>query len=135
MKTLKLASLMFVLAACASTPEPTPAPTAGPQPTATSNAAVDPIGVYEFATVVDGQNLTGKVHIEGSPAHYHGRIVTNVMPEIPVTSATVAGNVINVKGSLPDGDLIIRMVMDGMNFKGTWAVGSDSGEFNGKKLP
>src|SRR5688572_21264774 len=141
MKTLKMMPLALLFAACASSTStqqpPAQATTATVQPAATrpSSAALDPVGSYEFATVVDGQTVNGTMHIEGGPGAYKGRIVTSVFPEIPIVGATVEANVINVKASMPDGELAIRMVMDGMNFKGNWALGSDSGEFNGKKLP
>jgi hypothetical protein len=138
MKMLRMTPLALLFAACASSQQP-PAQvtTASQQPAATrqSTAAVDPAGSYEFTTVVDGQTVTGTMHIEGGPGAYKGRILTSVFPEIPIVGASVESNIINVKASMPDGELTLRMVMDGMNFKGNWALGSDSGEFNGKKLP
>ena len=134
MKTHEVIPLLLLAAACASA-EPQPAqPTVVPATTPVA-AAVDPVGTYEFSTVVDGQTITGTLHLEGTPANYKGRIVTSVFPEIPITSATVERNVINLRGSMPDGELSIRMVMSGSDFTGNWALGSDSGEFNGRKLP
>ena len=134
MKTLRLVPLVFMLAACASSPAPV-ATTAPTQPAQSTTAAVDPVGSYEFSTVVDGQTVTGTVHIEGAPLSYRGRIVTAMFPEMPITSVNVQANVVNVVASMGGGDVLIRMVMDGMNFKGTWAVESDSGEITGRKLP
>jgi hypothetical protein len=133
---LPLALLCAAGAGAAEQP-PAQATTAAQQPAAArpTTAALDPVGSYEFTTVVDGQTVTGTMHIEGTPGAYKGRIITTVFPEIPVVGATVESNIINVKASMPDGELIISMMMDGMNFKGNWALGSDSGEFNGKKLP
>ena len=87
-------------------------------------------------TALFAQTVTGTLHIEGAPGAYKGRIITTVFPEIPVVGATVENNnIINVKASMPDGDLNLRMVMEGANFKGNWTLGADGGEFNGKKLP
>jgi hypothetical protein len=139
MKKLTIIPVALLFAACASSSEqpPAQAATAPQQPAATqqTTAAVDPVGTYEFTTVVDGQTVTGTMHIEGTTGAYKGRILTSVFPEIPIVGASVESNVINVKASMPDGELAIRMVMDGMNFKGNWALGSDGGDFNGKKLP
>ena len=132
MKKWTLLSAMLLLGACASSQT---AATDTAQPTVVARA-VNPVGAYEFATKVDGQTVTGTLHIEGTPGAYKGRIVTSMFPEIPVTGATVEnGNTITVKAVMPDGELTLRMVMEGMNFKGNWALGADGGEFNGKKLP
>lgn len=138
MKTFRVAPVVLLLAACASAQQPAAQTATAPsQPAATAQAAapLDPVGAYEFTTVVDGQTVTGTLHIEGTAGNYKGRILTTLFPEIPVTGATVEANVINVKASMPDGELNLRMVMEGMNFKGNWALGADGGEFNGKKLP
>jgi hypothetical protein len=137
MKTMRMLPVVLLLGACASSQQPATSTTAAAQPAATrqTTAALDPVGSYEFTTVVDGQTVTGTLHVEGAPGNYKGRILTSVFPEIPVVGASVEANVVNVKASMPDGELNIRMVMDGMNFKGNWTLGSDGGEFNGKKLP
>ena len=132
MKLSRIIPTILLLGACASSQQ-TATDTAQQ---ATAQAAVDPVGAYEFATTVDGQTVTGTLHIEGAPGAYKGRILTSVFPEIPVVGATVENNnVINVKANMPDGELTLRMVMEGMNFKGNWTLGADGGEFNGKKLP
>jgi hypothetical protein len=108
-----------------------------PQPVVTTPAvvAIDPVGSYEFSTTVDGQAVTGTLTIGGTAGAYTGRIVTNMFPEIPVTGAKVEDKTVIATGSMPDGELTIRMLMDGMNFTGRWELGGDTGEFNGKKLP
>jgi hypothetical protein len=138
MKLWRLAAAPMLFAACASTPQPPAATaTAADQPAATrqTTAAVDPVGSYEFATSVDGQPLTGKIHIEGTPANYKGRIVTSMFPDIPITRASAEANVIYATATMPDGDVVIRMFMDGMNFTGSWTLGTETGELSGKKLP
>jgi hypothetical protein len=133
MKMSRIIPIMLLLGACASSQQNAAGPA---QAATTTTTAVNPVGVYEFTTTVDGQSVTGTLHIEGTPGAYKGRIVTTVFPEIPVVGALVENNnVINVKASMPDGELVLRMVMEGTNFKGNWTLGADGGEFNGKKLP
>jgi hypothetical protein len=137
MKIFKATPFVLLLGACASS-QPTAQTTSAPvQPTAVqqSAAVIDPVGAYEFTTVVDGQTVAGTMHVEGTPGNYKGRIVTSVFPEIPIVGASVESNIVNLKASMPDGELAIRMVMEGANFKGNWTLGSDSGEMTGKKLP
>jgi hypothetical protein len=134
MKTFRMLPVVLLLGACASAPQPEPA--VAPPAAVKQAAVVDPVGAYEFTTTVDGQTVTGTLHIEGAPGAYKGRIITTVFPEIPVVGATVeSNNIVVAKASMPDGELTLRMVMDGMNFKGNWTLGADGGEFNGKKLP
>jgi hypothetical protein len=137
MKTFKLTPFVLLLGACASSQPPAQTTTAPVQPTAVqqTTAVINPVGAYEFTTVVDGQTVTGTMHVEGTPGNYKGRIVTSVFPEIPIVGASVESNIVNLKASMPDGELAIRMVMEGANFKGNWTLGSDSGEMTGKKLP
>lgn len=140
MKTWQITSIVVLLAACASSQQPAPTTaTATTVPAAATPAptpaAVDPVGAYEFTTVANGQSVTGTLYITGTPGAYTGRIVTNQFPEIPVTGASVTGQAVDVKASMPDGELAIHFVMNGMNFTGNWTLGADSGEFNGKKLP
>lgn len=136
MKTMTMLPVVLLFGACASSQPPAATTTAPTQPAAArqATAVLDPVGAYEFSTVVDGQTVTGTLHIEGTPGNYKGRIITSVFPEIPVVGASVESNIVNVKASMPDGELNIRMVMEGMNFKGNWTLGSDGGDFNGKKL-
>ncbi len=137
MATFRLLSVALLLGACASSQQPQTATVASGPPAAaqTPAPALDPAGSYEFSTMVDGQSVTGTMHVEGAPGAYKGRIVTTVFPEIPITSASTEGNVVTLTGALPEGDLKIRMTMEGSNFKGTWAIGPDSGEISGRKLP
>jgi hypothetical protein len=79
--------------------------------------------------------VTGTMHVEGGPGNYKGRIVTSVFPEIPIVGASVESNVVVLRGSMPDGELTMRLTMEGQNFKGNWALGGGSGEITGKKLP
>jgi hypothetical protein len=79
MKSFKLMSAAILFTACASTPQPPAQSTTAPtQPAATqqATAAIDPVGSYEFSTVVDGQTVTGTLHIQGTPGNYKGRCPT-----------------------------------------------------------
>ena len=98
-------------------------------------AVLDPAGTYEFSTVVDGQAVTGTMTITGAPGAYTGKIVTNMFPEIPVIGAKVEEKTVIATASMPDGELTIRMLMDGHQFTGRWELAGETGEFNGKKLP
>jgi hypothetical protein len=138
MKTFKMFPAALLLAACASNTQPAAQTSTTPvQPAVAQSGTgvVDPVGAYEFSTAVDGQTVTGTVHIEGTTGAYKGKIVTSVFPEIPIVGATVENNVIIARGSMPDGELTFRMVMEGANFKGNWSLGGNSGELAGKKLP
>lgn len=136
MKTRKITPFVLLIAACSSaTQQPAQTTTAPAQAVATqqSSAVLNPAGTYEIATVVDGQTVTGTMKVEGTPGNYKGVIQTNLFPEIPIVGASVESNIVHIKANMPDGELAIRLVMDGMNFNGSWALGGGSGEITGKK--
>ena len=130
-----------MMMACASAPATQTATTIEPQPTATvTNTGVpigplDPVGTYEFTTTYEGMPVSGTLFITGEPGRYGGRIVTDIAPEIPLTAVAVKDNTLELKGSLPDGDIILQLLMEGMNFKGSYSIGPFSADVTGKKLP
>ena len=132
---------VMLMAACASSQEEvvtttTPTPTAAAAVAVTPKPVViDPVGAYEFSTIVDGQTVTGTLTIAGAPGAYNGKITTNMFPEIPVVGARVEEKTVIATATMPDGELTIRMVMDGNQFTGRWELGGETGEINGKKLP
>lgn len=117
-KTRNVIPVIMLLAACASYG---------------ASAAINPVGSYEFTTLVEGQSVTGTMHIDGTPGNYQGRIITDLFPEISITDASVHSSIVNIKANMPDGELAIRLVMNGADFKGSWTLRDGSGEFNGKK--
>lgn len=126
--------LALLLGACASSQSSAPAPAAPVVvQVAVAPPRLDPAGAYEFSTVVNGQATTGTMEMTGTPGAYTGKILTNMFPEIPIVSAVVEGDAINVKANMPDGELLIHMVFTGRDFKGNWMLGGQTGEFNGKK--
>lgn len=134
MNLFKVMPITLVVVACASS-QPEPAVTPAPTPQPVVAAVPDPVGSYEFATAVDGQVVAGTMTITGVPGAYQGRILTNMFPEIPVTSAVVEGQNMIVRGTMPDGELTLNLKFSGANFTGNWAIGGQSGDFSGKKLP
>ena len=134
MNLFKVVPIALVMAACASS-QPEPVVTATPTPQPVVAAVPDPVGSYEFATAVDGQVVAGTMSITGTPGAYQGRILTNMFPEIPITSAVVQGQDMIIRGAMPDGELTLNLKFNGPNFTGNWAIGGQSGDFSGKKLP
>lgn len=140
MKIAQVASLALLLAACASSPSPAPTPapaavTVVVPPPPPPKPKLEPAGSYEFSTIVDGNTITGTMEITGTAGAYTGKILTSAFPEIPIVGAVVDGDAINLKATMPDGELSIHMVFaGGPDFKGNWALAGDTGDFNGKKI-
>ena len=88
-----------------------------------------------WRTIRSIETVTGTLTIAGTPGTYTGKIVTNMFPEIPVVGARVEDKTVIATAMMPDGELTIRMLMDGMQFTGRWELGGETGEFTGKKLP
>lgn len=128
--------LCFALAAgaCASAqPETvTPAREVTPAPP----AAVDPVGVFDFATTVEGMAVTGTLTVNRSAAGaYEGSIATNITETIPVRSVTVSGQRMDVVGDTPDGPISLVLEFRGDEFSGSWTTGAMSGTHSGKRRP
>ena len=146
-RSLPFLALLVLSAACASsgqqspagsTPAPSPAaqpaaqpaaPPATPQP-----AALNPVGVYDFSTSVQGTEVTGTVTITGADGRYGGSVVTSATPEAPIKSVSVAGQTITVVIPAPDGnDGVLEMKLDGAAFTGSWSYGGQGGSLSGRR--
>ena len=139
MRTLSALVATLALAACAQSPQaspttqPAPAATPSPRTTPPPTPAATAAGVYDFSTVVQGQEVTGTVTITGSPGSYGGSIVTTATPEIPIKSVTMEGQSITVTADTPDGEVVFQMAMEGMDFSGSWSYAGMAGTMRGRK--
>lgn len=134
MKRTLAAALTLLAAACAPA-----APPADPMPsgttTAPTSAALNPVGVFNFRTMVGGGEVTGAVEVTGTAGAYGGRIRTSITPDIPITGVRVSGQEMIVTGNTPDGPLSINMTFTGNSFTGSWALSGDSGSLSGQRAP
>jgi hypothetical protein len=98
---------------------------------------LDPVGDYEFSTIVDGQTRTGVISITKKDDVLGGRIFSEAMPEIPVSSVRVDGRTVTLNAALPDTESALIVVLtfeaDNNKFSGNWSLGSDSGTLGGKR--
>jgi hypothetical protein len=122
MKLKLTIALCALTAGCATTPATPPAP-----------APLDPVGVYDFTTEVDGTAVTGTITITSAATGYGGSIDTNVSETMPVRSVTVAGRKVTVLADAPDGPVTFVLDLDGDDFGGTWTYAGMSGTHSGKR--
>jgi hypothetical protein len=115
-------ALCVLTGACASTPATPPAP-----------APLDPVGVYDFTTDVDGTAVTGTITITNGASGYGGSIGTNVTESMPVRSVAVEGQRVTVRADAPDGPVTFTMDFDGDDFIGTWTYADMSGTHSGRR--
>jgi hypothetical protein len=101
----------------AQTP-PTPAP-----------KAFNAVGDYEYSTTVDGQQSVGVISIFKQDDVLKGKIMTDMMGEIPITAVKVEGKVMTLTAVLPDGELSIALTFgdDHNKFDGNWSMGGAAG--------
>ena len=135
MKRTLAAALTLLAAAC--TPA---APPADPKPSGTTTApaataALNPVGVFNFRTTVNGGEVTGVVEVTGTEGAYGGRIRTSITPDLPITGVRVMGQEMIVTGNTPDGPLSINMTFTGNSFTGSWALAGDGGSLSGQRAP
>ena len=104
-------------AACATGPS-------GPPP-------FDPVGTYDFATSMDGEDITGTMIIEATGDGYTGELSTPMLPipPAPINSVEVVDQTVTIEADGPEGLLLIELVVTDTALEGTWAMGEGSGVF------
>lgn len=122
MKLLMTLALALLTGACASAQ----APPEGPAP-------LDPIGVYDFTTNVEGTTVSGTITISQGTSGYGGSIATNATETIPVRSVAVERQKLTVLADSPDGPVTFVMTLNGDEFTGTWSYAGMSGAHTGKR--
>lgn len=96
-------------------------------------STVDPIGVYDFTTDVDGMPLTGTIHIEKAAEVLGGRIDSDMTGPMPITAVTIAEDGVSLSFQSPEGPGTFQLVIDEMELSGSWEVAGMSGQVAGRK--
>ena len=138
LRSLIVVSAAVVLTACASGgpgAAAAPAPVmAAPAPLVPAKPApVNPVGTFEFSTEVNGSPMKGTFSVAGSPGVYTGKMVSDVLPEMPITSVTVDGQTIKLVADTPNGAVVVNLAFNGVMFTGNWELGGQSGAMTGKR--
>ena len=142
MKRVLFAPAMLLLfAACSSTPDPQTTPT--PQPTVTPAPprppAFNAIGVFDFVTAVQGDQVTGVIEIVRlDTGALGGKMTTSATPDLPLRTVTVDGRKVTLESEVPDAGalvVVLNFEPDNNTFTGTWSLGAvgDSGNISGKR--
>ena len=137
MKTWRIAPMMMLLGACASSQPKTVAtvdPSKAAKPVVEAPKPFDPTGDWDFTTVVNGETVSGKFSITGTPGAYGGKVTSSALPEFPITGVTVSDKTVTIKGMTDNGEVAIVVTMNGDAFTGKWALGDSGGDISGKKL-
>lgn len=134
-----ISATVLALTACAHSPQaaprpatPTPAAPA-PTPSVTPAAAVDPVGVYDFSAMNEGQEVTGTITITGSAGSYGGTVTASGMSDATIRSVTVRGSTITVTADTSDGEAVLEFTLTGQDLSGRWSLGGMSGTLTGQK--
>ena len=93
--------------------------------------AVDPVGVFDFSTAVEGQAVTGTLEISRSNDVLGGTLSTSVTEPIPVRAVTVEGQQMTVLADTPDGPVSMILTFAGNEFTGSWTYAGMSGTLTG----
>lgn len=132
MKLQLVLCLAVLTGACASAQPEAAAPAREVTPAAP--AAVDPVGIFDFTTTVEGMAVTGTLTIRrGAAGAFEGSIATNITETIPVRTVTVTGQRMNVIADTPDGPITMVLEFTGNDFSGTWEGTGMAGTHSGKR--
>lgn len=133
MPRLVLVLAAVTLGACAAGTPPSvaqaPVAMAAPKP-----AALNPVGLFEFNTEVNGSPMKGNLSVTGSAGSYTGKMSSDITPELPATSVSVEGQTMKVMLETPNGAATINLVFTGETFTGNWELGGTSGPLSGKRI-
>jgi hypothetical protein len=123
-RSILLAPVLLALSA-AATQAQTPTPPA---------KALNAIGDFEYSTTVQGQQSAGVISIFKQEDALKGKIMTDMMGEIPITAVKIEGNKVALTAVLPDGELTINLTFEDDNkFAGNWSLGAEGGAISGKR--
>jgi hypothetical protein len=141
MTRMALTVLALFLAACATpvqqvpvqAPTPTPAPAEQQAP---APAALDPVGVYDFTTQVEGTSLAGVLTIRRTEeGRLTGSLSTDMTGEMPLQSVTMEGRRALLRASIPDGELYMQVdFLEDNRIAGGWELSTGpSGAVTGQR--
>ena len=130
-RTAALLTLGLVLTACSQSTGGGSAAAPPPQPEPTPT--LDPVGVYDFTTSVEGQPMTGTLTITGSPDAYNGSMSTDMMGTIALRSFAVDGMDLSFMADLPEATVSFLLTFEGDEFTGDWDAGGMMGTMSGTK--
>lgn len=129
-----LGAIVLSAAGCASAPA-APPPAAPPLAAlaVTAPAPVDPVGVFDFTTTLEGSMVNGTVSIAKTATGFGGTLTTTMTEPIPVRTVAVDGQKLTVTADTPDGPVIFLMEFKGDEFTGSWTYAGMSGTHTGKR--
>jgi len=120
----------LALAACARSSNDVAPP---PTPTQLRTApTLDPVGVFDFSTEVDGQPVTGVLSISGSPTASAATMSSDI-GNIGVRNIAVDGMRLSFVGDHPEATVSIELVFSGDSFSGEWDAGDSFGYVSGSR--
>ena len=131
-RSLALLAVGLALTACsqssgggaAAPPPPAPEPEV---------QALDPVGVYDFSTSVEGQTLTGTITFTGSAGAYTGSFTTGMTGTVPLRNVEVDGMDMTFLADTPDATVAFLLTFEGDSFTGEWDAEGMVGFISGTK--
>ena len=130
-RTPGVLALALVLVACSQSTSGGAA-TAAPEPTPPPAPQLDPVGVYDYTTQVEGTTMSGVFTVTGSPGAYTGT-ATSDLGTISLRDITVNGMELSFVGDLPDVTVLFVLTVTGNTFTGQWDAEGMVGYLTGNK--
>ena len=104
---------------------------------ADSTKDIDPVGTYTVYLTAQGNAMTTTTRIDKKDGGgWTGTINADGIPPLPITSVSVAGKVLKITLTAPDGsEAWIEMTVNGEDLTGSWGMANDGSKISGKKSP
>jgi len=93
----------------------------------------EPTGTYTMTITDDGEEVDATMEITGEPGAYGGTISATTRPTVDISTVTATANQMTVTAVIANGVLVIRLVVEGDNVTGDWALRGDGGVATGMK--
>lgn len=126
---LRVLPLAVFLAACA--PGTTPPEPPAPPP-------FSPAGAWAAMADAQGQQVPVSIRISGAEGSWGGVIEADPsvgLPPAPITSLTIDGTTVTLRGDTMGQLLTMRLVFEGDRFSGSWSLADLGGAISGGRAP
>lgn len=100
---------------------------------------IDPLGIYDFTTSIQGQQVSGTFRIESTESEVLGSVMAAGMPAMPILGIAVEDDWMTLRTNTGTNHIEIHLVFVGNDFTGEWtAYGpqggvEDTGTLSGRK--
>lgn len=93
-----------------------------------ADQAINPLGIYDFTTFIQGQAVSGTIRIERMQGRYRGGIMTTGLSPMSILNVAVDGQWLTIRSNTGTNPLELILAFVGNSFTGEWIIRNEAGE-------